>query len=460
MLERLRIKNFKAWRDTGDIELAPITIFFGTNSSGKTSLTQLLLLLQQTAQSSDRRRVLHLGDQHSTIELGTFSDIVHDHDKRVQLEFELGWRAPSRVEIKDPRSERRIASDSLTFRAAVQQVAQGKLSLARMDYRLTSDTDTLEIGMRRKDGGNLEVYELTKTNYKPIRNQGRKWPLPPPTRFYGFPDEAIAYYQNTAFLADLNLEFESLLSRVYYVGPLREYPQRLYQWSGEEPLHVDVTGARAIEALLAGQHRRMNRKPKEPLQDFPVIVARWLKQMKLIEAFEVRPIARGRTEYEVILRTIGARAEVKLTDVGFGISQVLPVIVECFYVKANSIVIFEQPEIHLHPSVQADLADLFIEAIETRENGRSRNTQFIIESHSEHFLRRLQRRVAEGAIAHDAVAMYFCEASQEGSTIRRLELDRFGRIANWPKHFFGDMIGDTAAQVRSAIDHMKQASDG
>jgi predicted ATPase len=140
----------------------------------------------------------------------------------------------------------------------------------------------------------------------------------------------------------------------------------------------------------------------------------------------------------------------------FGISQVLPVIVECFYVKPNSTVIFEQPEIHLHPSVQADLADLFIDATRIREDARPRNIQFIIESHSEHFLRRLQRRIAEEEIDHDEIAVYFCEASEDGSTIHRLEIDRLGRIANWPKHFFGDM----AAQVRGAINRMKEASDG
>jgi predicted ATPase len=190
-----------------------------------------------------------------------------------------------------------------------------------------------------------------------------------------------------------------------------------------------------------------------------VIIADWLTQMRLIETFEVKPISKGRKEYEVILRTKGARSEVKLTDVGFGISQVLPVIVECFYVQPNSVVIFEQPEIHLHPSVQADLADLFLEAIITREHGHPRNVQFIVESHSEHFLRRLQRRIAEGLVPHQSVAMYFCEPGQTGSTIRRLEIDQFGRIANWPKDFFGDLIGDTAAQVRSAIGRMKQASD-
>lgn len=453
MLERLRIKNFKAWRDTGDIQLAPITIFFGTNSSGKTSLTQLLLLLQQTAQSSDRRQVLHLGDHHSTIDLGNFTDIIHGHDKTAQLEFELAWRTPNALEVK---AHPPFESDSVTFRASIQQLANGTPNVAQMTYRLTAPTRAFEVGMRNKTG-HSDVYELIH----PLRTSIRKREelFPPPTRFYGFPHEAMPLVI-TDWLADLTFEFERLLSSIYYVGPLREYPKRLYQWSGGEPLHVDVTGARAIEAMLASQHRLMNRSPKEPPQEFRLLVAQWLEQMKLIEAFEVRPIAEGRTEYEVMLRTLGARAEVRLTDVGFGISQVLPVIVECFYVKANSIVIFEQPEIHLHPSVQADLADLFIDAISIHENGQPRNVQFLIESHSEHFLRRLQRRIAEGKISHDKVAMYFCEASEAGSTIRRLEIDPYGRISDWPKNFFGDMIGDAAAQIRGTLNRMKQASDG
>ena len=70
MLKKLHIKNFKAWADTGPIRMAPITVFFGTNSSGKTSLHQFLMLLKQTAASQDRRRVLHLGDKSTSVDLG------------------------------------------------------------------------------------------------------------------------------------------------------------------------------------------------------------------------------------------------------------------------------------------------------------------------------------------------------------------------------------------------------
>jgi AAA ATPase domain len=80
MLRELSIKNFKPWRDTGKIRLAPITVFFGGNSSGKTSILQFLLMLRQTAESPDRHRVFHPGDDNTQVKLGTFRDLIFGHD--------------------------------------------------------------------------------------------------------------------------------------------------------------------------------------------------------------------------------------------------------------------------------------------------------------------------------------------------------------------------------------------
>ena len=130
-------------------------------------------------------------------------------------------------------------------------------------------------------------------------------------------------------------------------------------------------------------------------------------------------------------------------------------LVQCFYAPANSIIIMEQPEIHLHPAAQADLADVMIDVIKSREGGEDRNIQLIIETHSEHFLRRLQRRIAEGVITKDKVVSYFADNAVLPAKLTALEVDEFGNIKNWPKNFFGDEMGDIAAQARAVLEKRK-----
>ena len=119
----------------------------------------------------------------------------------------------------------------------------------------------------------------------------------------------------------------------------------------------------------------------------------------------------------------------------------------------------EQPEIHLHPHVQAGLADAFIEAIHIHENKAPRNIQLIIESHSEHFLTRLQRRIAEEKIKPEEVAIYFVDNKDGKAFIEELRINEFGEIENWPENFFGDEMGDLVARTQAAISR-RQHSQG
>ena len=126
-------------------------------------------------------------------------------------------------------------------------------------------------------------------------------------------------------------------------------------------------------------------------------------------------------------------------------------LVHCYYVPEGSTLILEQPGIHLHPKAQADLADLLIEVITKRD------LQILVESHSEHLLNRLQRRVAEEKIAVDQTALYFCRNEAGVSTIERLEMDEFGNIVNWPENFFGDEMGDLFAMTKAQRERQKKA---
>ena len=457
MLVELQVKNFKAWQDTRPIRLAPLTVVFGGNSSGKSSLGHLLLALKQTVQISDRKRALHLGDENSLIDLGTFTDCVHGHNLASPVEFSFRWRLPRPLHIDNPLAPTEgYYGDELSLKSTLLADKAGQPITDKIEYKLfDGEEEVLEITHGRKgNGGYLEASPL-----RLIHAQGRKWPAEPPEKFYRFADRTLLRYQNADFLAEFALETERVLDDLYYLGPLRSPPRRVYQWSGDSPPDVGQEGESAIAALLSAsaQGRKLNRGYKQKKQKFDEFIASWLVDLGIISKFRVKAVAAGRKEYEVLVRTQEKAPEVKLTDVGFGVSQVLPALVQAFYSPQGSTVWMEQPEIHLHPRAQSVLADAFISAIHSYEDSQPRGTQLIIETHSEHFLNRLQRRVAEGVIGTEEVAIYFVNSRKGTAQLEELELDEDGEIINWPENFFGDEMEDITARTLAAI---KKRSSG
>ena len=215
MITQLQARNFKSWRDTGELSLTPLTGLFGTNSSGKTSILQILLMLKQTVESSDRKRVLHTGDDRSLVDLGTFSDLIYDHQSNASLRLSLSWKLPTPLLIRDPEARRMLFNiQALSFCADVSTDA-----IRPIVESFAYSFEYFKFGMRRTSGGNGAArgnYELVDDGYATKRVPGRPWPLPSPVKCYGFPDEATGYYQNTGFLPDFVLAFEGLLSRMTY----------------------------------------------------------------------------------------------------------------------------------------------------------------------------------------------------------------------------------------------------
>lgn len=456
MITRLHFENFKSWRKTGDLRFAPLTGLFGSNSSGKTSILQLLLMLKQTVESPDRRQVLNLGDDRSLVSLGTFRDVLFRHDPKAQLSWYLEWRLDQDLRIADPERAGSIlfSGRETSFTAAVsEQGEEGLLAVNHLRYFLGDSVFVMKRQSTRSDKYDLSFFGPDK--FKLRRTRGRKWDLPAPVKFYGFPDQVKAYYQNAGFLSDLELAFEQLFSGVFYLGPLREYPKREYPWAGAQPADVGYRGEKAVEAILASRQRgeRISRGRGHKKLTVEQYVAKWLQDLGLIHGFTVNPVAKGSNLYQVKVRRTPGAAEVLITDVGFGVSQLLPVLVLCYSAPEGSTLILEQPEIHLHPSVQAGLADVFIDAI------RTRNVQIVLESHSEYLVKRLQRRIAEdeGGITNDDVALYFCSMAGDESIIEPLDVDRDGNIRNWPADFFGDEMGDIAARTRAAMKRKRPA---
>jgi len=448
MLKRIEIENFKSWKKLS-LDLSPITGLFGTNSSGKSSLLQFLLMLKQTKDTNDRSLVLDFGSAKTSTQLGSFHDVIFQHKNELRLNWRLDWTLSNTFEIVDPLASRKTILFSGDDMALISSAGlrNNQLSADYIRYIFGKQEFTLRRNETRSSSFTLATTG-DNTEFHFIRKKGRVWDIPGPVKSYAFPDQAKTYHQNADLLSDLEYSYEGLMDSVYYLGPLREYPKREYVWSGSSPIDVGPRGERVVDALLSAKSRNEERSLgyRRKRRSFEEIIAHWLKKLKLIHDFDVAEIAPHSNLYRInVTKELGS-APVMITDVGFGVSQILPVLVLLYYVPEGSIVILEQPEIHLHPAVQSGLADVIINAIVTR------GIQVVVESHSEHLLRRLQLRVADETISSDKVSLYFCQTTGGVSQATPLDIDLYGTIENWPPHFFGDEFGEIAAINRAGLE--------
>ncbi|MGN6269676.1 MAG: DUF3696 domain-containing protein [Sphingomonas sp.] len=453
MLSQLRVDRFKSWPKL-DIQFKPITLLYGSNSSGKSSILQFLLLLKQTKDSTDSQVVLDFGNDESLVDLGSYKDAVFQHDDKEPMDWRLGWKLRKPLNIFDPartRPVRLFSGNSLEIEVVV--AAEGRqVEVQSLAYEFGG----AGFYIYRKEGKPRYQLDTYDTEYRFIRTLGRAWDLPEPTKAYSFPDQAQTYFQNAQFLRVFETSYVEQMDDIVYLGPLREDPRRQYTWSGANPSDVGPRGERTIEAILAAVERgeRRNIRWKQKRMGFQEIIAWWLRELGLIYSFQVREVSEGSGLYRVYVKRTPESSETLITDVGFGVSQILPVLTLLYYAPEGATVIIEQPEIHLHPAVQAGLADLFISV------SRVRKLQLVVESHSEHLLNRLLRRISEqdtpyGTITNSDVAVYFADNKGGASQLETLRLNENGMIQNWPKDFFGDQMGEVVAREKAALRRRK-----
>ena len=250
MLRQLRIQNFKGWKDTGSIRMAPITLFFGANSSGKSSIGQFLMMLKQTIESPDRKAVFSPGGINSAVQLGSYQEMVYQRNLEKRIIFKYGWTPSAQLKFKDVFSEKNYIASQIEFRATVgwEDASSRKVCIEQLKYILSRDSEMLfSIGMERT-AGKKHQYRVEAENYPLKRNPGRVWHPGAPVRFYGFPDEVVAYHQNAGFVQNLNLQHETLFKSLFYLGPLRTKTDRLYSWSGISPASVGYSGENPFAA--------------------------------------------------------------------------------------------------------------------------------------------------------------------------------------------------------------------
>jgi ABC-type dipeptide/oligopeptide/nickel transport system ATPase subunit len=203
MLRRLAFKNFKSW-PKAELELGSITGLFGTNSSGKTSLIQFLLLLKQTKDATDRGISLDLNG--SYVSLGVYRDMIHRQDENQALAWDLEMELQDDIRLVDPvgRITDLIAKANSLKVSSEVVVRNMTPECTRLSYEVPGNTFSLL--PKDKSGRDFELH--ARGGYRFLRTQGRAWPLPPPIKSYAFPDQARTYYQNASFLSELEASYE------------------------------------------------------------------------------------------------------------------------------------------------------------------------------------------------------------------------------------------------------------
>ena len=447
MIKRLLIKNFKPIEEL-DLELRPITVLCGPNSVGKSSIGQALLFLKQSKEQYGSVSLLRpVGN---LVDLGGYPDFIHKHDENQKFSFEVmldlrRWRAMTRPKgffSGAPPEVRRVFENleriiTLIICFSYKYNTQ-KEEIELCEMKIESNDGLFHIESKiNPDNTYRFAYRLGERRVK-LRSTNPHFEslvmfLGPFMSAKAFQKKISDYKQEriiflnfiTSILINLlNQELDELS----YLGPFREPPQRFYTTGGAKPEGIGTRGQLTIDYLTYSSVSE-----KDGLVKF---AKDWLNEFGYASDFSIDRVHGLIRTTSLKNKSTGIKST--LLDVGFGISQVLPVIVAT-YLHKRGLHIFEQPEIHLHPASQADLADLFIETI-------TDDKQYLIETHSEHFLNRIRRRIVEGErIDPDKVIVYYMRYVGSKLKVERIFVEKNGSYRDIPDDFFGEALSETRA---------------
>ena len=249
---------------------------------------------------------------------------------------------------------------------------------------------------------------------------------------------------------------------VKYLGPLRDEPKPLYPLAAyADPTDVGIRGEMTAAVLNLHRDRLIKYfststffnvplSPKTSVRSLEVAVDDWLKYLGVAET--VYSVDKGKLGHEMKVSLTENGPKRDLTHVGVGVSQVLPILVMSLLAEPDTMLVFEQPELHLHPKVQTRLADFFLSLALT---GR----QCLIETHSEYLINRLRYRAAtEGADNRvtEKLKIYFVENREGASNFREVKVNEYGAILDWPEGFFDQSQNEAEAILRAAAVKMKR----
>lgn len=480
MIKQIELDKFKSY-DQSAIELAPITLLCGGNSSGKTSIIKSILLLKQSFEATGSNYLLINGEYTSN---GLYSNLRNKSgtgtgstEMGISVSFSIEKDNPSFKEIcrsigmVRKRNEFEKFEIHAEFRfdenQNVPQVGEIKSSIITLVSRYAiessfrGDCVTSEIIMERCSSD--QHYSFTLTNFPTPVSWKDKHEYPFDYLNY-FWEDCICYFRGMQLVSlykdQLSKKASSALPVLYtvfrvlalefgkidYIGPLRETPLRQYLLQnvyseigvkGENTAqYLGQFGEKEVNTLLPNSNDPQKAYLKEA-------VAQWASFLGIDQ---VSAITSGIPGAQITQIMIG---EQNIVDVGFGVSQVLPILVQGLSMSNGNTLILEQPEIHLHPKMQMDIADFLISMAK-------QGKRLIVETHSDHIINRMVRRVVEDLSLKELIAIYFIEKDEHGfSKLEQVEIDDDLGIDIAPKGFFDQYASETEHILKAGYSNMR-----
>ena len=252
-------------------------------------------------------------------------------------------------------------------------------------------------------------------------------------------------------------------SSLKYLGPLRDTPKPLYPLApAADPHDVGLRGEHTASILELHKNKKISYIPSANFTDpeidrktvtrtLEAAVTDWLQYLGVASSVKSRD--QGKLGHELKVGLSNSDSTHDLTHVGVGVSQVLPILLMCLLADTDSTLVFEQPELHLHPSVQTLLGDFFLSIALCSK-------QCIVETHSEYFIDRLRFRIAAASLENELnsqAKIYFVEKPSRGSSFREVVINEYGAIAEWPDGFF-DQSQQQAEKILTAAAKKRKSS--
>ena len=361
-ISKLHIENFRGIEEDTEVDIKPITIFVGPNSSGKSSCIHALACLSQTIKVTADNRPLVLDDEFADVHLGRFIEVIHS--KSYQDQIGLGISLDN-VTITDIEFEKKEDGTNDVKR-------EEKTGSLKSFYKFKCSKRTQEISLESFEvdfNGPLfsgkrskEAYTITTKNQKvqlPIMDAlGNSFLLDETSLLINSTESGLNSTKSRLKIFEYvstqsaQSEILSALNKTLYLGPFRQPPARRYASRGAAPSEVGPMGESTI-TMLANESIQSNSRPHLTQ------IAKWLLHMKLAKGIDVNRI--GSSDLFNVNLTLSDGEKFPQADLGYGLSQVLPVLKQCSFAPMGATLLFEQPELHVHTLASKGLAKVFVD---------------------------------------------------------------------------------------------------